>query len=156
MVQIREREHVSIAILAEVFLFQAMQQRMHPGSMSDELIQHMMSLLKYTMERPGEKTEGLWKFCEPSIVKPAWVFGESAHAQQVLPVGEGEIQDSSWYPCLVAYNTRDPGYQNVLSKHLLENGCKRPVRTCESRIDYINSHAPQPQPQHFEHSTVTK
>ena len=118
-----------------------------------ETIQRMMSLLKSTMERPGEKKKGLWKFCEPSIVKAAWVYGQSAHAHQVLPVDVGEAPDSSWYPCLVACNTSDPGCQNVLCKPLLENGCKRPFRTHESRLVYINSHAPQPQ--HFDHSTVT-
>ena len=130
-----------------------MHQPMHPGLMSAELIQCMMSLLKSTMERPGEKKKGLWKFCEPSIVKAAWVYGQSAHAHQVLPVDVGETPYSSWYPCLVAYNTSDPGYQNVLCKPLLEIGCKNPFRTHESRIVYINSHAPQPE--HFEHSTVT-
>ena len=145
---------MSIAILAKVFLFQAMHQPpMHPGPMSDELIQRMMSLLKSSMEQPGMKKRGLWKFCEPSIVKAAWVYGQSAHAHQVQPVDVGESPDSSWYPCLVAYDTLDPGYQNVLCKPLLENGCKRPFRTHESRLVYINSHAPQPQ--HFEHSTVT-
>ena len=99
--------------------------------------------------QPGEKKECL----EPSIVKAAWVYSQSAHAHQVLPVDVGEAPDSSWYPCLVAYNTSDPGYQNVLCKPLLENGCKRPFRTHESRLVYINSHAPQPQ--HFDHSTVT-
>ena len=121
-----------------------MHQPMQPGLMSDELIQCMMYLLETTMERPGEKKKGLWKFCEPSIVKAAWVYGQSAHAQ---------APDSSWYPCLVAYNTSDPGYQNVLCKPLLESGCKSPFRTHESRLVYINSHAPQPQ--HFDHSTVT-
>ena len=99
--------------------------------------------------QPGEKKECL----EPSIVKAAWVYSQSAHAHQVLPVDVGEAPDSSWYPCLVAYNTSDPGCQNVLCKPLLENGCKRPFRTHESRLVYINSHAPQPQ--HFDHSTVT-
>ena len=126
---------------------------MHPGLMSDELIQCMMYLLKTNMDRAGNKRRGLWKFCEPSIVKPAWVYGQSAHAHQVLPVDVGETPYSSWYPCLVAYNTSDPGYQNVLCKPLLEIGCKNPFRTHESRIVYINSHAPQPE--HFEHSTVT-
>ncbi len=126
-------------------------QPMHPGLMSAELIQSMMSLLKSTMDRPGEKKKGLWKFCEPSIVKAAWVYGQSAHAHQVLPVDVGETPYSSWYPCLVAYNTSDPGYQNVLCKPLLENGCKRPFRTHESRIVYVTSHAPQPEL--FEHST---
>ena len=40
-----------------------------------------------------------------------------------------------------------------MCKPLLDVGCKNPFRTHESRIVYINSHAPQPQ--HFEHSTVT-
>ena len=112
--------------------------------------------------QPGEKKECL----EPSIVKAAWVYSQSAHAHQVLPVDVGEAPDSSWYPCLVAYNTSDPGYQNVLCKPLLENGCKRPFRTHESRLVHINSHAPhpqnfdhseeviEPQPEHFERSTV--
>ena len=141
-------------------------QPMHPGLMSAELIQSMMSLLKSTMDRPGEKKKGLWKFCEPSIVKAAWVYGQSAHAHQVLHVDVGETPYSSWYPCLVAYNTSDPGCQNVLCKPLLENGCKRPFRTHESRLVHINSHAPhpqhfdhseeviEPQPEHFERSTV--
>ena len=131
----------------------AMHQPMHPGLMAPELIQYMLSLLKSNMDRPGEKKKGLWKFCEPSIVKAAWVYGQSAHAHQVLPVDVGETPYSSWYPCLVAYNTSDPGYQNVLCKPLLENGCKRPFRTHESRIVYVTSHAPQPEL--FEHSTVT-
>ena len=131
-----------------------MHQPMHPGLMSAELIQSMMSLLKSTMDRPGEKKKGLWKFCEPSILKAAWVYRQSAHAHQVLPVDVGETPYSSWYPCLVAYNTWDPGYQNVSCKPLLEIGCKNPFRTHESRIVYINSHAPQPE--HFEHSTVTR
>ena len=112
--------------------------------------------------QPGEKKECL----EPSIVKAAWVYSQSAHAHQVLPVDVGEAPDSSWYPCLVAYNTSDPGCQNVLCKPLLENGCKRPFRTHESRLVHINSHAPhpqnfdhseeviEPQPEHFERSTV--
>ena len=115
----------------------------------------MMSLLLSTIESPGKK-RGLYKFQDPdSVVKAAWVYGQSAHAHQELPVDVGEIPDSRWYPCLVAYNNEDPGYQNVLCKPLLENGCKRPFRTHESRIIYINVDAPQPQPQHFEHSTVT-
>ena len=113
--------------------------------------------------QPGEKKECL----EPSIVKAAWVYSQSAHAHQVLPVDVGETQYSSWYPCLVAYNTSDPGYQNVLCKPLLEIGCKNPFRTHESRLVHINSHAPhpqnfdhseeviEPQPEHFERSTVT-
>ena len=118
-----------------------------------ETIQRMMSLLLSTIESPGKK-RGLQKFQNPdSVVKAAWVYGQSAHAHQELPVDVGEIPDSRWYPCLVAYNNEDPGYQNVLCKPLLENGCKRQFRTHESRLVYINSHAPQPQ--HFDHSTVT-
>ena len=128
----------------------------HPGHMPAETIQRMMSLLLSTIESPGKK-RGLQKFQNPdSVVKAAWVYGQSAHAHQELPVDVGEIPDSKWYPCLVAYNNiEDPGYQNVLCKPLLENGCKRPFRTHESRIIYINVDAPPPQPQHFEHSTVT-
>ena len=117
-----------------------------------ETIQRMMSLLLSTIESPGKK-RGLYKFQNPdSVVKAAWVYGQSAHAHQELPVDVGEIPDSRWYPCLVANNNEDPGYQNVLCKPL-ENGCKRQFCTHESRLVYINSHAPQPQ--HFDHSTVT-
>ncbi len=131
-----------------------------------ETIQRMMSLLLSTIESPGKK-RGLYKFQNPdSVVKAAWVYGQSAHAHQVLPVDVREAPDSSWYPCLVAYNTSDPGCQSVLCKPLLENGCKRPFRTHESRLVHINSHAPhpqnfdhseeviEPQPEHFERSTV--
>ena len=124
----------------------------HPGHMPAETIQRMMTLLLSSIESPGKK-KGLWRFQNPdSVIKAAWVYGQSAHAHQELPVDVGEIPDSRWYPCLVAYNNEDPGYQNVLCKPL-ENGCKRQFRTHESRLVYINSHAPQPQ--HFDHSTVT-
>ena len=126
----------------------------HPGHMPAETIERMMTLLLESIQSPGPK-KGLWKFQNPdSVIKAAWVYGQSAHAHQELPVDVGEIPDSRWYPCLVAYNNEDPGYQNVLCKPLLENGCKRPFRTHESRIIYINVDAPPPQPQHFEHSTV--
>ena len=127
----------------------------HPGHMPAETIERMMTLLLESIQSPGPK-KGLWKFQNPdSVIKAAWVYGQSAHAHQELPVGVAEIPDSRWYPCLVARNNDDPGYQNVLCKPLLENGCKRPFRTHESRIIYINVDAPPPQPQHFEHSTVT-
>ena len=72
--------------------------------MPADTIQSMMSLLLSTLESPGKK-RGLYKFADPdSVVKAAWVYGQSAHAHQELPVGVAEIPDSRWYPCLVAYS----------------------------------------------------
>ena len=130
----------------------------HPGLMAAELIQYMLSLLKSSMDRIQAMVTSYLLYVRnlSSVVTVLEIaqhlYWHGANAANNIHI-VGETPDSSWYPCLVACDTADPGYQNVLCKPLVENGCKRPFRTHESRIVYVTSHAPQPEL--FEHSTVT-